>query len=606
MDDEEQVQVTDDQVWQDIFNRFGGAIGQVPVVPSGMERPQPDLEFMRQFNQQEPPPWPQKMGQYGQPMTEDVPQDMPQREPIQYAPPPRQGPPPLPTNDFMRQFGNQQIQPSMPSSPGPRGDDPYGAAVTGPQQIENIQPRPNYSGPQVDAWRQSVLDDFNNGRLSEQAVQQAINAGIIQHQPTRYPDGSVEMNLGPRVPMTPLEIAQQRLERDVSRGTPEERRAALHTYEQARLEDIRLGLRERERMGRMRDAIASVRSDPNLSRQEQQALITEIQSGLNPLMNRNLEERNLASRVARRNMEQEMDHRGELHLREQQWHARGLVGNTRIWRDPVTGLPATVFVGPNGVPTLANFAQQEEHTRLMNEALSRQGQEGLDPRVVQQLHMNVMNEVDRISGPNSNIADEAARRFPTAGTAIGSPERARVVANQSQFVADFRQREVDRRMRETMGFIDQYARPGATRQSREAPQMPIGTSPTTGAAGGLAGLGGQALTQPNAGSNPPPNPMQENIDAAIQAARGGRRGWQAILPGQTEREAEQARAMTREANIATILERRPNWTRDHAIRWLNTPDAQRHYTPFSNQWIHRLLGIQNSGTAGMPRNPPEE
>ncbi len=130
-----------------------------------------------------------------------------------------------------------------------------------------------------------------------------------------------------------------------------------------------------------------------------------------------------------------------------------------------------------------------------------------------------------------------------------------------------------------------------------------------GIGGGQGGPGGGQLNAPPAGAPAAPGgqpqgamppPAQRN-EADAAAAMGLPRP---IVPGQVAGEQAQAQNAQREIAIATILERRPNWTRAQAERWLATPEGQRNYPILSNAWINRLFGAGNSGTASLPTNPP--
>lgn len=137
-----------------------------------------------------------------------------------------------------------------------------------------------------------------------------------------------------------------------------------HVDLQARYNEIQLGQAENMRMQRLKQAISGVESNADLSPQERGMLITQLQSGLNPLENRQREAGMLFQTLQSRALEQQTAQQGQLFGQRQQWLANGVQNALQTIVDPDTGARTLVHVGPDGTIQQMDFSGAQEDRRL--------------------------------------------------------------------------------------------------------------------------------------------------------------------------------------------------------------------------------------------------
>lgn len=135
---------------------------------------------------------------------------------------------------------------------------------------------------------------------------------------------------------------------------------------QARLNEITLTQNETLRINKLKESIARVREDPDLAPHERNALITQLQTGLNPLENRMRESQMIHTNLQSEALFQQTAQSAELFNQRQAHIARGIAGNLQTITDPVTGVQQLFYADQNGNPTMLDFGQRaEQHAANM-------------------------------------------------------------------------------------------------------------------------------------------------------------------------------------------------------------------------------------------------
>lgn len=183
-----------------------------------------------------------------------------------------------------------------------------------------------------------------------------------------------------------------------AQGATQQAALAAHGADvQARLHQVTLNQEEQARLTKMYHARASIEDNADLAPSERRMLITQLESGINPLENRQREQQILQSHVQTQAVFQQSQQQGQLFNQQQEWLARGVMGNLQVINDPITGQPGLFHVGPDGKIQQLDFGHQAEmhqanleavraRTEATQQGTQQQGQ--LFPGVMeqQQLH----------------------------------------------------------------------------------------------------------------------------------------------------------------------------------------------------------------------------
>ena len=153
---------------------------------------------------------------------------------------------------------------------------------------------------------------------------------------------------------------------------------------QARLNEITLTQGEQIRQNRLKDSMSRVRSDPTLAPHEREAMITQLQTGLNPLENRAREAQTIQTHLQSQAIFQQNEQSAILFNQRQQHLARGIEGNLQTITDPNTGISQLFYADHQGNPTALTFGRETEaHQATMAGAYQNlsQGQQMFQPRL---------------------------------------------------------------------------------------------------------------------------------------------------------------------------------------------------------------------------------
>lgn len=144
---------------------------------------------------------------------------------------------------------------------------------------------------------------------------------------------------------------------------------------QARLQQITLSQQEQMRLDRLRQARGAVAANPDLSPQERQNLLTQIETGLNPLENRQREAQTIHTQVQTQGMFQQNAMQAQLFNQQQSIRTMNLEDRIRNITD-ANGNTATFFLNSNGDAERMDFSQEQRATNAANMALV-QGAQGV-------------------------------------------------------------------------------------------------------------------------------------------------------------------------------------------------------------------------------------
>lgn len=151
--------------------------------------------------------------------------------------------------------------------------------------------------------------------------------------------------------------------------------AEQHGEIQARLSQVQLGQQEEMRLQRLRQARSSVMANPNLSDAERHNLITQIDTGISPLENRQREAQTLNTNAQTAHAFQTATIQGQLFAQHQEWQARGAQRNLVTLEDPNNpGQRALFGVGPDGQLTRMDFTHTNDVHRMRIESHNSQMQ----------------------------------------------------------------------------------------------------------------------------------------------------------------------------------------------------------------------------------------
>lgn len=151
---------------------------------------------------------------------------------------------------------------------------------------------------------------------------------------------------------------------------------AQHFDLQAQFNQIQLTQSEQMRMQRLRNGIDAVKNHPGLSPDEKQNLIMQMQTGLNPLEQRQQQANILHTQIQTQGQAQQNEQQATLFNQRQNFLARGLQGNLQTIEDPSTGVRQLFFMNADGNPQMLDFGRlQESHYLQM-----AQGIQGLSQR----------------------------------------------------------------------------------------------------------------------------------------------------------------------------------------------------------------------------------
>lgn len=166
-------------------------------------------------------------------------------------------------------------------------------------------------------------------------------------------------------------------QRDTQQFQQQGQLAEQHGDIQARLNQTMLTQNEQMRMAKMQNAISDVKANPGLSPDEKANLITQLQTGLNPLQNRHTEAQTLQTQIAAQAQAQQAQQSAQLFNQHQSWLARGIQGQLQTVTDPNTGIQQLFHVGANGDIRPMDFSQAAQ----MHELRMQQGQVGIASEV---------------------------------------------------------------------------------------------------------------------------------------------------------------------------------------------------------------------------------
>lgn len=113
---------------------------------------------------------------------------------------------------------------------------------------------------------------------------------------------------------------------------------AQHFDLQAQFNQIQLTQSEQMRMQRLRNGIDAVKNHPGLSPDEKQNLIMQMQTGLNPLEQRQQQANILHTQIQTQGMFQQNEQQGVLFAQRQNRIAQGAAGNIQTIYNPDTGM----------------------------------------------------------------------------------------------------------------------------------------------------------------------------------------------------------------------------------------------------------------------------
>lgn len=285
-----------------------------------MPEPEVDYEFMRQFQREDGGGWGNDGG--GEP---------------------RYAPQPLPP------VVNRYEQTEEPPIAGP-WDGPEGQAL-----------RQENAARAAQSLTDNGYDAGRFGREAAQWQQQYAQQQAQQQQPQFGPGGG-----------SPEDRFEQELIRAMRVGTPEQRRSAEHAYMQINLQRVSLTQTERQRMNRMREAIAAIDSDPNLGPPGEQTPDRMrarglIQHGYDVLTARHTQETVLNQQMQRQAMEEQVKQRGVLMQREAEFFANGAQSRMETLRDERGGVIGYNIPNAHGAPTFVPRSAQSDSTGVQEE-----------------------------------------------------------------------------------------------------------------------------------------------------------------------------------------------------------------------------------------------
>ena len=127
---------------------------------------------------------------------------------------------------------------------------------------------------------------------------------------------------------------------------------------QTRLQQVTLTQQEQLRLDRLRQARGSIMANPDLSPQERQNLITQVETGLNPLENRQREAQTLQTQVQTQGAFQNNAIQAQLFNQQQGIRAMRLEDRIRNITD-ANGNTATFFLNASGDAERMDFSQEQ-------------------------------------------------------------------------------------------------------------------------------------------------------------------------------------------------------------------------------------------------------
>lgn len=137
----------------------------------------------------------------------------------------------------------------------------------------------------------------------------------------------------------------------------------------AQLNQVKLTQSEQMEAGRVRDAVAKVNSNPDLSREEKQMLVTQLETKLNPLENRQRQSQMLFQQIQTQGLAQQNEQQATLFNQHQAQIARGVQGN--IQYAEVQGPDGQTYRQPYFVDSKGNIQEmsfpmlQQQHAMRM-------------------------------------------------------------------------------------------------------------------------------------------------------------------------------------------------------------------------------------------------
>lgn len=141
--------------------------------------------------------------------------------------------------------------------------------------------------------------------------------------------------------------------------------AAHHTDLQARLQQVTLDQTEEARLQKLKHARASIEDNADLSPGEQHMLITQLESGLNPLENREREAGIIQSTLQSHQLAQQTDQQATLFSQHQERLAQTAQGRTTVLTDPLTGRRQLFMMDLNGNYQPLDFSQSQARDEVM-------------------------------------------------------------------------------------------------------------------------------------------------------------------------------------------------------------------------------------------------
>lgn len=203
----------------------------------------------------------------------------------------------------------------------------------------------------------------------------------------------------------PRDRFELELIRAMRTGTPEQRRAAEHAYMDMNLQRVRLTQTEQQRMNRMREAISYIQGNQAYTPQEQANMITHIQTGLDPLVMREHQQRTLTSQLQGQQIQEEIKQRAITAQRTNEFFAQNPQGTVRRYADPVTGRPIGFGIpNHNGDITFVPHQNGEE---TQGSGGRGAGQRPVDREAIQRGVASNLREAYRDRLPNEQLSPEA-------------------------------------------------------------------------------------------------------------------------------------------------------------------------------------------------------
>ncbi len=192
---------------------------------------------------------------------------------------------------------------------------------------------------------------------------------------------------------------QWQADRDQRLADQRSQEAEHHTDLQARLNATQLGQAEEMRLHRLQQARSSIMSNPDLAPEEQRALITQVESGLNPLENRQRQAQTLQTQIQSAAAYQQAQQSAQLFNQHQEWLGRGIQGQLQTVTDPETGMRQLFHVDSQGRIQTLDFSQTQQMHQARMDSMAVQNAQGIQSiqntgqmAPLQREHMQLSNQ----------------------------------------------------------------------------------------------------------------------------------------------------------------------------------------------------------------------